>query len=151
MEDPSASCARIRARSRYLTLKHNSIWRYHLAMPMDMNALARLGARTRIAELTAEIESLFEAFPGLGARAEPAESESSGSRQRRTMSAATKATIKAAWARRRRGTEAGFAQAAPEPLTAVERRRTISAAGKARIAAAQKKRWAAVRKAKKKR
>ena len=85
-------------------------------MPVDINALARLGAQTRINELIAEIESLVEAFPGLGkapARtARAAESEPPAPRKRRKMSAATKAKLRASWARRRaRSSEAPEAAA----------------------------------------
>ena len=121
---------------------------------MDMNALARLGAQTRIAELTAEIESLVEAFPGLGEAsprtANPAESEPQAPRKRRKLSAATKAKIKAAWARRRAGSTPQAAPAEQVAEVPEKKRRTMSAAGKAAIAAAQKKRWAAIRKATKK-
>jgi hypothetical protein len=124
------------------------------AMPIDMNALARLGAQTRIAQLIAEIDSLLEAFPGLGkapARVAKAfESEEPAPRKRRKMSAATKAKIKAAWARRRAGTGTEIQQTAEPAKKAPEKKkRKMSAAGKARIAAAQKKRWAAIRRAKK--
>jgi hypothetical protein len=122
---------------------------------MDMNALARLGAQTRIAELIAEIESLMEAFPGLGkasARmAKPESSDGPAPRKRRKMSAATKAKLRASWARRNASSDAAPAAAvADQTAQAPERkRRKMSAAGRARIAAAQKKRWAAIRKAKK--
>jgi hypothetical protein len=127
-------------------------------MPVDTNALARLGAQIRINELIAEIESLVEAFPGLGkapARtSRAAESEAPAPRKRRRVSAATKAKLRASWARRRAGSSAAPETAATEQVASAEapekKRRTISAAGRARIAAAQKKRWAAVRMAKKK-
>jgi hypothetical protein len=123
-------------------------------MPIDISALARLGAQMRIAELIAEIESLVHAFPGLGkapARiAKPTESGRPVRRKRRKMSVATKAKIKAAWARRRGGAERTAPQTADNLATEApaKKRRTISAAGRARIAAAQRKRWASIRKAK---
>ena len=129
-------------------------------MPVDINALARLGAQIRINELIAEIETLVEAFPGLGkapARtAKAAESAAPAPRKRRRMSAATKAKLRESWARRKTGSSAAPEIAATEEVAPVaaeapeKKRRTISAAGRARIAAAQKKRWAALRTAKKK-
>ena len=120
-------------------------------MPIDMNALARLGAQTRITELIAEIESLVQAFPDLGkAPTHSADkSEEPAPRKRRRMSATTKAKIKAAWAKRRGETATQPAEAAPLTEPPEKKRRRISDAGKARIAAAQRKRWAAIRKAKK--
>jgi len=124
-------------------------------MTIDMNALARAGAQVRISELIGEIESLVQAFPGLGkapARtARITEFEEAAPRKRRKMSAATKAKLRASWAKRRAGKSVQLA-AEPTPEAATEasaKKRTMSAEGKARIAAAQKKRWAAVRKAKK--
>ena len=123
-------------------------------MPIDISALARLGAQMRIAELIAEIESLVDAFPGLGkapARtATPTESGRPVPRKRRKMSLATNAKLKAAWARRRGEAEKAGPQIADAQVTEApaKKRRTISAAGKARIAAAQRKRWASIRKAK---
>ena len=120
---------------------------------MDMHALAQLGAQIRIAELIAEVESLIEAFPGIGkAPARLAKSEEpqpAAPRKRRKMSAATKAKITAAWAKRR----AASSPAAPAQATSAEgpkapRKGKISAAGRARIAAAQRKRWAALKAAK---
>jgi hypothetical protein len=125
-------------------------------MLMDVSALTRLGAEIRIAELIAEIESLVDAFPGLGKVpiriAKPLESKQSAPRTRRKMAAATQAKLKAAWARRRGETETAAQQTAGDSLTDVpeKKRRTISAAGKARIAAVQRRRWAAIRKARKK-
>lgn len=112
---------------------------------MDMKDLARLGAKARIAELIAEIESLIEAFPGIGKTpARAAAPEQAGPRKRRKMSAATKAKLRASWARRKAGTaeapaEAGGEAPAPTPRT---KKRTLSAAGRERIIAGQKKRWA---------
>jgi hypothetical protein len=125
-------------------------------MPVNINALARLGAQSRINELIAEIESLVETFPGLGkapARtARAAESEAPVPRKRRRMSAATKAKLRASWARRKAGSGAAPETAVGEQATEApaKKRRTISAAGRAKIASAQKKRWAALRIAKKK-
>jgi hypothetical protein len=119
---------------------------------MDMKDLARLGAQARIAELIAEIESLMEAFPGIGKAPAHIAGTQPGAAKRRKMSAATKAKISASWARRK----AGSAQAAAEPADSVatpsaKKKRVISSAGRERIAAAQRKRWAAVKKTKKKR
>ncbi len=60
------------------------------------------------------------------------------------ISEATRAKLRAAWARRK----AGGAGASAAPARQGRRKRTMSAEVRARIAAAQKKRWAAVRKAK---
>jgi hypothetical protein len=123
-------------------------------MTIDTNGLARLGAQIRIAELIAEVESLLEAFPGIGKApaqlARTAKSSRPVSRKRRKMSAATKAKISAAWARRR---DASAPAASPAESAAAEapkapRTGNISEAGRARIAAAQRKRWAALKKAK---
>jgi hypothetical protein len=124
---------------------------YYPPMPIDMNVLARLGAQTRITALIAEIEFLVHAFPDLGkAPAHPAgESEKPAPRKRRRMSATTKAKITAAWATRRGETATEPAEAAPLTEPPEKKRRKMSDAGKASIAAAQRKRWAAIRKAKK--
>jgi len=114
-------------------------------MPIDMKDLARRGAQSRLAELVAEMDSILEAFPGLGrAPARPA-----GVRKRRTLSEETKAKMRASWARRKAGGggDATGTAGAPAPE---KKKRTMSAAARARISAAQKKRWAA-RKAGKKR
>jgi hypothetical protein len=83
---------------------------------MDMNALARLGAQTRLAELASEMDSIVRAFPDLrpksGARrlsgsANPAASEVPQRRTRkpRKLSAAARKRIsdaqKARWANQR--------------------------------------------------
>jgi hypothetical protein len=52
---------RIRCRIRCLILS------YHRRMPIDMMALARTGAETRIKELLAEVDQIRRAFPGIGA------------------------------------------------------------------------------------
>jgi hypothetical protein len=68
------------------------------------------------------------------------------------MSAATKAKLKAAWARRKAARLDEGAQessSAPQPSaakgTGAKKKRTMSADARARIAAAQKKRWAALK------
>ena len=114
-------------------------------MPVDMNALARVGARTRLAELVAEMDAILEAFPDLGkARARP--TDSARPPGRRKMSEATKAKMRAAWARRK--TESGAVEAIEPPTETPKKKRKMSAAGRAAIAAAQKKRWAAIKKSK---
>ena len=105
-------------------------------MPIDMKDLARRGARARLAELVAEMDSIVSAFPDLGqSAARPAASPKG-----RKLSAETKAKMRAAWARRKsaaEGTEAEAANAEPMPKT----RRTMSAEARAKISAAQRKRW----------
>jgi hypothetical protein len=116
-----------------------------------MNALARAGAQLRLAELTAEIASLNHAFPSVTAETATRRAEfgSSTPRQRRQMSAATKAKLRAAWARRKASAGSVSQPAAAATAGPTKKRHTMSAAGKARIGAAQRKRWAAIRKAKK--
>jgi hypothetical protein len=120
-------------------------------MPIDMHALARHGASLRLAELQQEMAAITAAFPqenGVRKRGRPA--KATGKPSRKGWSDAARAAVgermKAYWAKRKPGAEqkAGAAEPATKP-----KNRTMSAEGKARIAAAQKKRWAAVRKAKK--
>jgi hypothetical protein len=131
-------------------------------MPIDMKALARLGAQARVAELVAEIEALLGAFPTLGqapahAAGKPAEAGSGRRKRGYKMSEATKAKLKASWAKRKAAaldTEAAdqkIADQEPDPAPVTAKKRTLSAEARARISAAQKKRWAAQRKAAKKR
>jgi hypothetical protein len=61
------------------------------------------------------------------------------------ISEATRAKLRAAWARRK---ASGGAASSAAPARKGRRKRTMSAEARARIAAAQKKRWAAVKKAK---
>jgi hypothetical protein len=63
------------------------------------------------------------------------------------ISEATRAKLRAAWAQRKAASGGGAASSAA-PARKGRRKRTMSAEARARIAAAQKKRWAAVRKAK---
>ena len=119
-------------------------------MPIDMNVLARLGAQTRIRELIAEIESLAEAFPGLAKAPAHVAPKESSPRNRRRMSAAIRAKLKAAWARRKAAVGKDPQSAPEQQAEAPSKKRTLSAAGRAKIAAAQRKRWAAIRKGKKK-
>jgi hypothetical protein len=127
-----------------------------------MKALARLGAQARIAELVAEIEGLLGAFPDLGkAPAVPVSSPTAAGSGRRKrgykMSEETKAKLKASWARRKAAAakiEAADKKAAetpPVPDPVAPKKRTMSAEARARISAAQKKRWAAQKRAAKKR
>jgi hypothetical protein len=111
-----------------------------------MKDLARRGAQSRLAELVAEMDSILEAFPGLGrAPARPA----GVSKRRRKLSEETKAKMRASWARRKAAGAADESATDSEPAPE-KKKRTMSAAARARISAAQKKRWAA-RKAGKKR
>ena len=114
-------------------------------MPIDMKDLARRGAQSRLAELVAEMDSILQAFPGLGKeRARPAASS-----RRRKLSEETRAKMRASWARRKAAGSADESATVNEPAPE-KKKRTMSAAARARISAAQKKRWAA-RKAGKKR
>jgi hypothetical protein len=118
-------------------------------MPMEINDLARLGAQTRIAELIAEIDYLVKAFPGIEkGPARPARDEPG--RRRRKMSVATRAKMRAAWARRKAAVAGADTPASPRQEAKATKKRTISAKGKARIAAAQRKRWAKVKRTKRK-
>ena len=83
-------------------------------MTVDLQALARLGAQARIAELIAEIDAILKAFPELGrAAARPgrqniqAEVKPAVRRRKRfTMSAAARKVVsermKRYWAERRK-------------------------------------------------
>ena len=115
-------------------------------MPIDMKALARVGARTRLAELVAEMDAILEAFPDLG-KAPARPNDNAAQPGRRKMSQATKAKMRAAWVRRKAGS--GAVEAVEQPAETPKKERKMSAAGRAAIAAAQKKRWAAIRKVKK--
>ena len=76
----------------------------------DLKAYARRGAEARVAELTAELNDIYKAFPDLrpGAARAPASKAGPGRRRRtrKPMSAAQKAAVskrmKAYWAARRR-------------------------------------------------
>jgi hypothetical protein len=134
-------------------------------MLIDMNILARLGARSRLTELHQEMAALRRAFPDLSDSPHKPRGRSHGSldgagqqktRKRKTMSAAARkavaARMKAYWAKRRlaaSGTD-GAAETKPEKREP-EKKSTLSAAGRAAISAAQKKRWAARKRAGKKR
>jgi hypothetical protein len=141
-------------------------------MQIDMNALARVGARARLAELAAEMDAIRAAFSDLGGtppkkRGRPAtnvtvhsaangtmespeaEEQTPVRRGRKPMSAAAKKAVgermKAYWAARR--TRPAESEKAPEPESKPVAKRTLSAEGRARISAAAKKRWRAQRKA----
>ena len=76
---------------------------------IDLKAYARRGAEARIAELTAELNDIYKAFPDLrrGAARPPVSTAdvSRRRRKRKPMSAAQKAVVskrmKAYWAQRR--------------------------------------------------
>ena len=108
-------------------------------MPIDMKDLARRGAQARLAELVAEMDAILGAFPDLGkAPARPAEA-----RKGRTLSAETKAKMRAAWARRKAAAAGGTTETQTGAATrAPKKKRVMSAQARARISAAQKKRWA---------
>jgi hypothetical protein len=141
---------------------------------MEMRELARLGARTRLAQLAAEIDSIQRSFPELRAtkkRGRPPILESQadqrasvGTRKRKPMSAAAKKAVgermRRYWAARRKAAAEvannGAAESASvktqEKLVKPTRKRSkLSAAGRAAISAAQKKRWALRKRAGKKR
>jgi hypothetical protein len=137
-------------------------------MQIDMTALARAGAQARLTELGAEMDALRRAFPemaeptlkkrGRPAAATPAAREPEPAPKKNGMSPAARKAVarrmKAYWAAKReeKATPAPAAKT-PEPVKAeaapAKAKRTMSAEGKARIAAAQKKRWAAVKRGKK--
>ena len=72
----------------------------------DLKAYARRGAEARVAELTAELNEIYRAFPDLrrGATPAPASNASGGRRRQNRMSTAQKAEVskrmKAYWAAR---------------------------------------------------
>ncbi len=92
---------------------------------IDLQALARAGAATRLYELRDEIAAIHRAFPGLG----------SGSTH-------------VGRPRRRPGRSPSLANTASAGHARRRRRGKLSAAGRAAISAAQKKRWAAIKKEK---
>jgi hypothetical protein len=115
-------------------------------MPIDMRSLALKGAQARVAELFAEIESLVKMFPALKtASAQAAGGAGSAPRKRRKMSEATKAKLRAAWARRKASASRDAAphlpQASTERTKVPHKKRTLSAEARAKISAAQKRRW----------
>jgi hypothetical protein len=75
---------------------------------IDLKAYARRGAEARIAELTAELNDIYKAFPDLRAGGASASQMSGGGRRRkrRGMTAAQKAEVskrmKRYWAAKRR-------------------------------------------------
>jgi hypothetical protein len=81
----------------------------HTVPSIDLKAYARRGAEARIAELTAELNDIYKAFPDLrgGAARPPVSTVGAGGRRRRRkpMSAAQKAEVskrmKKYWAQRR--------------------------------------------------
>src|SRR5262245_26585925 len=101
---------------------------------MDLKRLARYGAEVRIQELEKEIAAIRAAFPDI-------RRTTAASRTGRKVSAATRAKMRAAWARRNAGNSGAHAGGSGTPAETPKKTRTISAAGRARIAAAQKARW----------
>jgi hypothetical protein len=81
----------------------------------DLKAYARRGAEARVAELTAELNDIYKAFPDLRravARPNPSTAGAGGRRRRRKpMSAAQKVEVskrmKKYWAAKRRSKSAG--------------------------------------------
>ncbi len=110
--------------------------RYHLRMPIDMNALARLGAQARLAELAAEMDTIRRSFPSLGGSAV----KKRGRPRRAAKQAPVQASVEPP-------ASAADNTSASKPVHT--QKRTMSAEARARISAAQKKRWAAQRKGKK--
>jgi hypothetical protein len=108
---------------------------YHLGMPMDMKALAQLGARARLSQLQEEMNELKQAFPDLGSR-EPA------------------TPIRRRGRRPKVATESPVEQSAEAPQEAapavVRKRKPMTAAQKRSVGERMKKYWAARRKAEKK-
>jgi hypothetical protein len=110
-----------------------------------MKELARYGAQARLASLIEEMDAILVAFPELGKEpARPAEAKRSG------VSEATKAKMRASWAKRKAETaQSEPVEDTPAEAPKVKGTRTMSAEARARISAAQKKRWAKQRRAKK--
>jgi hypothetical protein len=84
--------------------------------------------------------------PGRTSASAPARTRRGGRPKGYRISEATRAKLRAAWARRK--TSGGDGASSATPARKGRRKRTMSAEARARIAAAQKKRWAAVKKAK---
>jgi hypothetical protein len=131
----------------------------------ELLAFARHGAVARIAELEAEIASIHSSLPGLaergaaGATRKQSPAGKTTRRRRRRMSAAARKKISEAmtkrWAKRRgvgRQPSPASKRAGKTPRKRVGKRQrkrgSLSAAGRLAIAEAQKKRWAAIKKAK---
>jgi hypothetical protein len=133
-------------------------------MPIDMKALARMGAEARLATLQQEVDQIHRAFPDLldsarSGRSTAAPDVPAGART--SMSAAARKAVSARmrryWAARRqpgskaRAPGAGDARSStpatsvPSGASDTPRKRTMSAAARRRIGAAQKKRWATVK------
>ena len=130
-------------------------------MTLDMNALARLGAQTRLAELAAQMDAIRKAFPDLEAgpakqrrrRARPSvdappvnQAPGDGAaRTRKPMSAAAKKAaserMQRYWAGRKASIATPVEKAADTTSGKPTPKRTLSAEARARISAAQKKRW----------
>jgi hypothetical protein len=80
---------------------------------IDLKAYARRGAEARIAELTAELNDIYKAFPDLGRGAIRPSAARAGAggrrRKRKPMSAAQRKAVgqrmKAYWAARRKGSK----------------------------------------------
>jgi hypothetical protein len=131
-------------------------------MPIDMNALARVGATARLTELRQELANLHAAFPDLdGAsaprkqrrrtrQAAPAVSDNQARKRKGMPAAARKAArerMRAYWAARKATATApaSIVETADTKVTSTPEapKRTMSAEARARISAAQKKRWRA--------
>jgi hypothetical protein len=121
----------IRSMVTLLALHRSSL--YHLGMPMDMKALALLGARARLSELQEEINDLKQAFPDLGSRAPAAPIRRRGRRPK----AAPESTVQQT-------------EAPQEETPVVRKRKPMTAAQKKSVGERMKKYWAARRKAEKK-
>jgi hypothetical protein len=128
------------------------VFAYDRQMIIDMNSLAREGAKARLWQLETETNQLLRAFPDLRDGTSSRVTSTKGSRRgRRQMTAAERRSVsvrmKKYWAKRRQKNESP--KPGPGRPKAPGKRKGISAAGRAAIAAAQKKRWAAIRKTKK--
>jgi hypothetical protein len=129
-----------------------SVFAYDRQMIIDMKSLAREGAKARLRQLETEKNELLRAFPDLrdGTSNRVPSQERSG-RGRRQMTAAERRSVsvrmKKYWAKRRQKNDSP--KRGPGRPRGSGKRKGISAAGRAAIAAGQKKRRAAIRKAKK--
>jgi hypothetical protein len=96
-------------------------------MPIDMHALARLGAQTRITALVAEIDALLETFPDLG--------------QERARSVTAASTEKNP-SKRGRPTARANTSAQADAAPATRTRKPMSAAAKKAVGERMKAYWA---------
>ena len=108
---------------------------YHLGMPMDMKALAQLGARARLSQLQEEISDLQRAFPDLGSRGTRTPTRRRGRRAKTAPDIGGRSRPRLRRRRRQRS---------------IRKRKPMTAAQKKSVGERMRKYWAARRKAEKK-